>query len=619
MVYFKVTFPQYRYILKKKVIVSTENLDGTSCNDSYSEMDATKAEWPCCDSIITSPTIFRTTHSSRQQEALLLEDITDAYHSAEVLDVRRKISMFPYLRKWAFDYRKSLDRLGPIRALDSYFHSFDSQTGNTSSPTLSDRTMKLNDLQIMETIGEGAFATVFKVKDRKTSRLLALKVISKEDHRMARPDYLLREQAALRRAAGCSGLLQLEASFHDSKKYYMAVTYHCGGDLSLEIQKWRRLPTNIVRFYTAELVDALHALHKRGIIHRDIKPSNILIDSSGHLVIADFGLARLYHTATCDIVNPYWFTACAEAQKILKGPYLTKKGCGTPEYMAPEIWMGKKYSFAVDFWALGITVHEMITGRIPWNSRNCVSKMLVKEPYNRLSYEAIKKHSFFQDIDWDKIESHAVPAPYISYTEECKCATDADIECVEAGELYGPLDDPLPEFTYLSPLLDQPPTKVSSKFHIRQLMKKGFISRVSNGEDPPSLNGVSYVPRSCTLMSDTEVMDYWWMDSDQMASSPLISESPIFTTSLTTSRVSRCQSSGAVVLKCFASLASFTSNFVKSGSSSPTILNSSSRTDDTGPRKGKFRMIRWFKRTWNPIPKVQNLSGTKRKIIDLTA
>ena len=141
------------------------------------------------------------------------------------------------------------------------------------------------------------------------------------------------------------------------------------------------------RFYAAELVShtpsflyilpnpnpafplsqlaGLAAIHEHGIIHRDIKPANVLIDADGHLKIADFGLCRTFDQYAGEFecaVFPEYIEVSNKASDRFAD--VTAAGCGTPEYMAPEIYQNRLYSYNVDIWALGVMVFKMIVGRV---------------------------------------------------------------------------------------------------------------------------------------------------------------------------------------------------------------------------------------------------------------
>ncbi len=113
----------------------------------------------------------------------------------------------------------------------------------------------------------------------------------------------------------------------------------------------------------------LVALRKNDIVHRDLKPANLLIAADGHLVIADLGLARSFgvHNAETEQATARsqvgrMARRLAKAESTSK--VVTKSGCGTAEYIAPEVWREEEYTYPVDMWAFGVIIYELLLGKV---------------------------------------------------------------------------------------------------------------------------------------------------------------------------------------------------------------------------------------------------------------
>jgi serine/threonine protein kinase len=206
--------------------------------------------------------------------------------------------------------------------------------------------------------------------------------------------------------------------FQDDKKLYMVMEYVHGGELFSHLRREGRFGDDTAKFYAAEIVLAFAYMHGLQIIYRDLKPENLLISATGHMKITDFGFAKQVEDRTWTL-------------------------CGTPEYLAPEIIQSKGHGKAVDWWALGILIFEMLAGYPPFYDENpfgiyqkilagkidfprqfdskakdLVKKLLTSDRSKRLGClrngaEDIKKHKWFGKTDWNAVYNITIPAPFI--------------------------------------------------------------------------------------------------------------------------------------------------------------------------------------------------------------
>jgi predicted Ser/Thr protein kinase len=194
---------------------------------------------------------------------------------------------------------------------------------------------KLGPYEILAPIGAGGMGEVYKARDTRLDRIVALK-FSKEKF-SERFEREARSIAALNHPHICT--------LHDVGPDYLVMEYIEGTSLK------GPMPLEQAMKYVAQICDALDAAHKKGITHRDLKPANILVTKSG-VKLLDFGLARLTSSASDDT--------------------LTMAVVGTPAYMAPEQWEGKPGDARSDIFALGCVFYEMLTGKRPDPDRSPV-------------------------------------------------------------------------------------------------------------------------------------------------------------------------------------------------------------------------------------------------------
>jgi len=263
------------------------------------------------------------------------------------------------------------------------------------------------DFQFLNQIGTGSFGKVYLVQKQDSQQLLAMKVLPKEklqarkqkEHAMAELQVLRRNDHPF--------VVRLRYSFQTRTKLYVLTDYFPGGELWFHLRRHGRFCEAWTRFYAGETLLALEYLHARHVLYRDTKLENVLLDAQGHVRLTDFGLS-----------------------KQVGSDMRTATFCGTPEYLAPEVVLQKRYNQAVDWWAFGAVVYEMLEGRPPFFHENrkvmfnhilacryifrqkqsseakaLVAALLQFEPRARLSTaSAVKAAPFFsrylQDKDW---------------------------------------------------------------------------------------------------------------------------------------------------------------------------------------------------------------------------
>jgi serine/threonine-protein kinase len=199
--------------------------------------------------------------------------------------------------------------------------------------------------ELVEEIGEGGMATVFRARDRELRRDVAIKVMF--PHLAKREETVRRFQREARAAAGLEhpNILRIYDVGGEGEPYIVMELVR-GRTLLAEIEQRGAMLAEVAACVGALLADALAVAHKAGVIHRDIKPANVLIASDGRVLLADFGVARL---ETADSL-------------------VTRTGAllGTPAYMSPEQASGDIASARSDLYSLGATLYQLATGALPY-------------------------------------------------------------------------------------------------------------------------------------------------------------------------------------------------------------------------------------------------------------
>ncbi|KAG0037919.1 Serine/threonine-protein kinase [Podila clonocystis] len=333
----------------------------------------------------------------------------------------------------------------------------------------------LDDFVTVKVIGKGAFGEVRLVQKLDSGKIYAMKTLRKAD--MFKKDQLAHVKAERDVLAESDSpwVVQLYYSFQDPQYLYLIMEFLPGGDLMTMLIKYDTFSEDVTRFYIAECVLAIEDIHKMGFIHRDIKPDNILIDREGHIKLSDFGLSTGFHKthdsqfyqrllegqikgnagssnsndgvtsleAGVDAINLTFSSKDKLATWKKNRRTLAYSTVGTPDYIAPEIFMQQGYQQECDWWSLGAIMFECLVGYPPFCSENAhetyrkiinwrdhlyfpedvhlspdaenLIRRLICSPEVRLGRNSVREimsHPYFRGVDWAnirKMESPFIP------------------------------------------------------------------------------------------------------------------------------------------------------------------------------------------------------------------
>lgn len=294
-------------------------------------------------------------------------------------------------------------------------------------------------------LGKGDVGRVYLVREKKTDKLYAMKVLSKKEMiERKKIKRALTEQEILA-TSNHPFIVTLYHSFQSEEYLYFCMEYCMGGEFfrALQTRPGKCLSEDGSRFYAAEVVAALEYLHLNGFIYRDLKPENILLHQSGHIMLSDFDLAKqsghpggrppTIHQSEPNGVPMVDTMSCT-------ADFRTNSFVGTEEYIAPEVIAAQGHTAAVDWWTLGILIYEMIFATTPFKGKerndtfnnirllpvhfrdapkvsnackDIVIRLLDKEERTRLGSRSgaseVKYHKWFSKMNWGLLRNTRPP------------------------------------------------------------------------------------------------------------------------------------------------------------------------------------------------------------------
>ena len=232
--------------------------------------------------------------------------------------------------------------LGPLDAIQERSVARERRLRDLSIATEAKAAIGLSDLVVKQTLGRGTFGRVKLVTHKQTGEHYAMKVLSKSlVVAYGQQRNVINEKTLLMRAHH-PFILACHAAFKDADNLYLLMELVQGGELFARLHnRGGKETSKNACFYSACVLSALVYLHSQQVAYRDLKPENLLIDARGYIKMCDFGFAKVIANRS--------FTLC-----------------GTPEYLAPELVLGKGHNWGVDYWALGILIYEMLVGHSPF-------------------------------------------------------------------------------------------------------------------------------------------------------------------------------------------------------------------------------------------------------------
>jgi len=291
------------------------------------------------------------------------------------------------------------------------------------------RVAKLDDFELVKELASGFIGRVYLARHKASAEYFALKVMSQEGiiaQRQLERVFNEKKIHLLLSSKNAYQVVKIYNTFRDESNIYLILEYQPADLFSLLNQmRGHVMPEQDAKFLTAVLVTALESMHELGCVYRDLKPQNVLIDDVGYPMLTDFGFSKILSLKGAEMPGL---------------PPQTISFVGTPAYMAPELLKRKYYSEAVDWWALGILLYEVLLGDVPFDdhggnydkllrginqglvfppdfppvARDFIERLLASTPEERLGgngVEEVKSHEWLAKMDWKGIRDKKIASP----------------------------------------------------------------------------------------------------------------------------------------------------------------------------------------------------------------
>lgn len=330
-------------------------------------------------------------------------------------------------------------------------------------------TMIADRYEIAETVGAGGMSVVYKALDHRLNRYVAVKILKEEFSNDK--TFVTKFRVEAQSAAGLShpNIVNVYDVGDDEGIHYIVMEMVEGITLKEYIQKKGHLSVSEAVNFSLQIASGIEVAHENHIIHRDIKPQNIIVSPSGILKVTDFGIAKAATSAT-----------------------VSSNAIGSVHYISPEQARGGFSDERSDIYSLGITMYEMVTGRVPFEGDNNVTVALM-----HIQNEMIAPSEYYPDIlpSFEKVIAKCTQKkPERRYLTAN--ALIADLRRVES--------DPTGNFVKMNTLLDDAPTRMMGDNEVSEIKARASERSYTGEEDVQS------------ELPEEEVEEEEMMDGDKM-------------------------------------------------------------------------------------------------------
>ena len=303
--------------------------------------------------------------------------------------------------------------------------------------------------ELLELIGEGGMALVFKARDTRLDRLVAVKIMREE---MAADEEVRRRFVAESHAVAMLSNVNIVAIYdvsHSDAMEYIVMELVDGITLYDYMNSKHALPWREILHFSRQIAGALAHAHQRGIIHRDIKPQNIMLLRNGTIKVADFGIAALekeFHESNGETI-------------------------GSIHYMAPEQARGQAPDARSDLYSLGIVMYEMLTGQKPYNG-DSFAEIAIKH----VNGKAIPPHELVEDVP-EELERITLRAMDPDIEKRYQSAEEllGDLDAFKQGRLR-PVEEPEEPIEHPSVVPVRSVSELSNESYKRRRRRSGRVS-----------------------------------------------------------------------------------------------------------------------------------------------